>query len=90
MKKEKTRLVIQYDAGFPNSIYVRGEGIPGLTWQKGVPLKNIKANEWELEIEKSFTKGEFKVLINDVTYEIGENHLVKPGASIRINPKFPI
>lgn len=88
-KKEKTRIVVQCDVGFSNTVYVRGHGAPHLSWDKGVALKNVKADEWVWETEEPFQAGEFKVLINDKTYELGENHPILPGASMRINPKFP-
>jgi hypothetical protein len=88
-RRETTKVIVEYDAGYTNSLFVRGEGIPNLSWQKGIKLKNIKENEWEWEIEESFRKGEFKVLINDMTYEMGENHPLHCGATIRIHPKFP-
>lgn len=88
-KKEKTKVVVQYDAGFANTIYLRGEGIPELTWTKGVPLKNVKSNEWVWETDTPFKAGAFKVLINDRAYELGENHKISPGSSVRVQPKFP-
>lgn len=88
-KKEKTKIVVQCDAGFQNNVYVRGQGIPHMNWDEGIALKHVKADEWVWETDEPFNTGEFKVLINDKTYEIGENHLLLPGASIRINPKFP-
>jgi hypothetical protein len=87
-KKEKTRIVVQYDAGFANQVFLRGSGIPELNWGKGVQLKNVKNNEWVWETDSNFASGEFKVLINDQTYEAGGNHHIYPGTSIRINPKF--
>ncbi len=41
-KKTLTRVIVQFDTGFPNSLFLRGEGIPGLNWEKGVELKNLK------------------------------------------------
>ncbi len=86
---KKTRIIVQCDVGFPNTVFVRGEGVPDLNWKKGAPLKNIKPDEWVWETDTFFDQGTFKVLINDQTYELGENHPIYPGASIRINPKFP-
>lgn len=88
-KHDKTRIVVQCDVGFTNTVYLRGQGIPQLSWNKGIALKNMKADEWVWETEEPFNAGEFKVLINDKTYEIGENHTIHSGASLRINPKFP-
>jgi hypothetical protein len=86
---DKTRIVVQVSSNFPNRIFLRGEGIADLSWEKGVELKHTKPDEWVFETDKPFTSGEFKVLVNDKTYELGENHPLYPGASIRINPKFP-
>lgn len=86
---QKTRVIIQYDAGYKNSLFVRGEGGPNLSWDKGVELKNIKADEWIWETNRPFSNCQFKILINDKTFEVGENHTLTSGTSVRINPKFP-
>lgn len=83
----KTRLTIKYDAGFPNQLYIRGKGA-NLSWEKGQPLKNVKADEWIWETETSFTHCEFKILINDQIYENGDNHLLNPGANLLFTPHF--
>ena len=89
-KKPKTRIVIQFDAGYPNTLFLRGEGIEGLSWEKGVALNNCKPDEWVWETNASFSSADFKVLINDTLFEEGENHTVHRGSSICINPKFPV
>lgn len=86
---KKTRIVVQVDPSFPNAIFVRGEGPSELSWDKGVQLKHEHPDEWVFETDTAFATGEFKVLVNDQTFELGENHSLYPGASIRINPKFP-
>lgn len=83
----KTRITINYDAGFPNGLYLRGHGA-NLSWDKGILLKNVKADEWIWETNVPFTSCEFKVLINDSQYEIGQNHTLTCGASIRYTPNF--
>jgi hypothetical protein len=83
----KTRVVVKYDVGFNNVIYIRGKGA-NLNWDKGIPLKNLKADEWVWECELSFTKCEFKVLVNDAQYEIGENHPLNCGATVQYTPQF--
>lgn len=90
-KKEKTttRIVVQCDVGFANTVYLRGDGVPALSWEKGIPLKNVKADEWVWETTDPFAaNAHFKVLINDKTYEVGENHTITSGTSMRINPRF--
>lgn len=86
-KTEKTRITIHYDVGFNNHVYLRGHGA-GLSWEKGIKLKNVKPDEWMWETDLPFNHCEFKVLINDQCYEAGENHQIKGGNSIKYTPKF--
>lgn len=84
----KTIITIKYDVGFGNHITIRGHGIAGLSWDKGLPLKNISANEWVFETNATFIQAEIKVLINDRQFEIGPNHALRCGACLRYTPKF--
>lgn len=88
-KNDKTRIVVHIEQHVTKSIYLRGEGISTLSWEKGVELNHQEPDEWVFETTETFLTGEFKLLINDQIYEIGESHILYPGASIRINPKFP-
>lgn len=83
----KTRITVKYDAGFPNQLYIRGQGA-NLSWNKGEPLKNVKADEWIWETEGPITHSEFKILINDHIYENGDNHHLKEGCSLVHTPRF--
>lgn len=85
--KSKTRIVVKYDVGFNNQLFIRGKGA-NLSWEKGIPLINIKNDEWAWETNTPFTSGEFKVLINDTTYEAGDNHPLKAGMNIVYTPSF--
>lgn len=87
--KKKTRIIIQVDENFENELFLRGEGVSSLSWEKGVELKHDRPDEWVFETEEPFSAGSFKVLIDDQTFEMGENHPLYPGASMRVNPKFP-
>lgn len=86
-KGGKTRVVVKYDVGFNNSLYLRGKGA-NLSWDKGVALKNTKNDEWVWETDAQFTTCEFKVLINDKQYENGTNHHLIQGASMQYTPSF--
>jgi len=88
-KHKKTRVVVQVDANFAKELYLRGEGLSDLSWEKGIEMKHERPDEWVFETNEPFSTGSFKVLINDQTYELGESHPLYPGASIRVNPKFP-
>lgn len=88
-KKEalKTKITVQFDAGFNNRLTIRGHGA-NLSWEKGLPLKNLKNDEWTWETDASFARCEFKILINDAQYESGENRILNQGTSIRYTPRF--
>lgn len=82
-----TRVTIKFDVGFSNALYIRGSGA-NLSWDKGILLKNLHPDEWLWETDLPFNSCEFKILINDKVYEIGENHPLTCGASIQYSPKF--
>lgn len=83
----KTRLTVKYDIGYQNKFFIRGKGA-GLSWDKGQELTNVKPDEWIWETQVSFSQCEFKVLINDEIYEIGENHFLNCGSSVVYTPHF--
>lgn len=85
--KTKTRVIVKYDVGFSNNLYLRGSGA-NLSWERGVPLKNVSADEWVWETDIPFSSCEFKVLVNDKDFEAGENHILKSGATLRYTPNF--
>ena len=82
-----TRVLVNYDVGFGNSLFIRGKGA-NLSWDKGMEMHNAKNDEWVWETNAPFSPGEFKVLINDTQYESGENHSLQSGATIRYTPLF--
>jgi hypothetical protein len=86
-KRSATSVTIKVDCGFGNELYIRGDGA-GLSWSRGVKLRNIDANTWVWESDRPFTQSYFKVLINDEAYENGENHFIKHGSQIVYTPSF--
>lgn len=82
-----TRIHIKYDTGFGNCLFLRGQG-SNLSWEKGIPLKNVKSDEWLFETNLVFNELEFKVLINDLYYETGANHIIEYGNTIQYHPHF--
>lgn len=89
-KKAKTKntcIIVKYDCGYDNHLTIRGAGA-GLSWHKGVSLKNVSANEWIFEVMIPDEFLEFKVLINDQVFELGDNHKIKNGDKIEIHPSF--
>ncbi len=83
----KTRIHIRFDCGFNNQLYIRGQGA-NLRWDKGILLKNIKADEWVWETDAKFPSCEFKILINDSIYETGLNHKINCCGSLSYTPHF--
>ncbi len=87
-KSKHTKIVVTCNCGFPNNLYIRGEGVKGLSWDKGTLMKCTKDDEWVWETDAFFNHGKVKVLINDKEYELGENHEIDCGASISFAPRF--
>lgn len=83
----KTRITVKYDVGFGNTLCIRGHGA-NLSWDKGIPMKNVKNDEWVWETDLPFTTAEFKILINDKNYETGRNHLLHCGTMVQYSPRF--
>ena len=82
-----TKITLKYDVGYNNHMYLRGNGV-NLKWDVGVLLKNTKYDEWVWESKTPFSSLEFKALINDQQYELGENHKITYGSTIKYTPKF--
>ncbi len=81
------KVTVRFDVGFPNTVTIRGKG-GGLSWDKGITLKNISRDTWVFEPKGDTSSIEFKVLINDQLYETGYNHSLKNGDSIEYTPTF--
>ena len=75
------------DVGFGNTLYIRGKGA-GLSWEKGVPLKNASATEWTFDTTKASGTVEFKFLINDQLWAEGENITIQAGTKSINSPEF--
>lgn len=84
----QTAIFIHYNTGFGNSLYVRGDTLP-LNWDYGQRCENIDPNTWQFVMERPISgEIEFKLLLNDIIWESGENHVVKAGDTIEIWPSF--
>lgn len=87
-QQKQTKITVKCNCGFSNNLYIRGEGIQGLSWDKGTPMKCTKADEWEWVTNKPFNHGAIKVVLNDKQYEVGPNHDIDCGHQITFAPKF--
>lgn len=82
-----TKIVAKVDIGFGNTLYIRGAGC-GLDWEKGVALKNQKADFWVFETKNCTKDFEYKLLINDSVWNIGENFIARHGVNNVVSPEF--
>jgi len=81
-----TTIEAHIDVGFGNQLFVRGQGA-GLSWDKGVPLKNLDAETWQWSAAAS-DKLTFKLLLNDAVWAQGADVIVAPGQKVQITPSF--
>lgn len=84
---EEITITAQIDVGFGNQLFIRGEGA-GLTWSSGVPLECAYDDQWTIKLTPAYGKVEFKLLLNDLTWSIGENFVALPGANLVLAPIF--
>lgn len=86
-KGEGTRVTVRYDAGPGNFLTMRGAG-PGMSWDKGSPLKNIGGNLWIWESAEKFKDFEYKLAINDKQLESRLSRRMKYGIKEETSPLF--
>lgn len=82
-----TTITARINVGFGNALYLRGDGA-GLSWNRGVQMTCMSANEWLITIPESARPVLFKFLINDVTWSAGPDYSVIPGTSTVLSPTF--
>ncbi len=82
-----TTITAKIDIGFGNLLYLRGEG-PGLSWDKGIVMACVSDNEWQSVIAESARPISFKFLVNDLTWNVGEDYVTQPGTKVVLEPTF--
>ena len=84
----KTKIIIRYDTGFGNTLFIRGDTLP-LRWDSGHRCENVDENTWIFETERP-QSGEiqFKVLLNDTIWEKGDNHFIAAKSEAEYIPSF--
>jgi hypothetical protein len=82
-----TTLVAKIDVGWGNTLYIRGHGA-GLTWSKGVAMKNKSASEWEFTFGPLQQPVVVKFLINDNQWAQGADVTIHPGTQVVCKPLF--
>jgi hypothetical protein len=88
LSEGETEIVADVDIGWGNKLFIRGEGC-GLSWEKGIPMQNIESRLWHWKCpEKCAENFQYKVLINDHIWALGENMTASRGTWNRIEPSF--
>ncbi len=82
-----TFISAQIDIGFGNHLYLRGSG-PGLSWDKGIAMDCVGSNLWTASIRNATAPVVFKVLVNDLSWNTGDDYVVAAGQSITVTPSF--
>jgi predicted alpha/beta superfamily hydrolase len=84
---EATTIRVHYDVGYGNRITIRGSKAP-LSWTTGTNATWTTGNVWTLSWADSVGDVEIKPLVNDATWSIGANYLIKAGTTVNIYPFF--
>jgi len=87
VKTTSTSIAARIDVGFGNTLYIRGEG-PGLSWDKGLVMDCIADNKWTITLSDAVSPVVFKLLLNDITWCVGNDFQVDAGATIEVEPTF--
>jgi hypothetical protein len=83
-----TVVVAKYDAGYGNNLYIRGDSA-GLSWETGVLMKNVENDVWVWTTNEAIEGAvEFKFLINDEGWCVGENMSAPAGETTTLSPAF--
>ena len=82
-----TTIKARINVGFGNALFLRGEGA-GLSWDRGVPMTCVSANEWLITLPESARPVVFKFLINDAAWSTGSDYSAVPGTSTALTPAF--
>jgi hypothetical protein len=75
------------DVGFGNALFIRGEG-PGLSWDKGTLLECRDDSIWVWSGDTGKEEIEFKLLLNDQVWAVGDNVTLAAGKTIEVVPRF--
>jgi len=82
-----TRITARVDVGFGHFVAIRGDRAP-LDWVTGWPLLDVAADEWRFvgtELDGAF---EYKVLLDDATWQVGPNEMGAAGEDLSVVPVF--
>lgn len=86
---KETTIRAHCNSGYGNFLSIRGSRYP-LWWNKGRSMRNVDMETWELSIYrlKEGEAVEFKVLLNDRAYDLGNNYVIEGGQTLDVYPSF--
>jgi predicted alpha/beta superfamily hydrolase len=82
----KTIFRVHYPAG-THTISLRGSESP-VNWNSGVHMVQQASDTWEISLEVTSARVEWKPLLDDSTWSIGPNYVAKSGETVDIYPRF--
>jgi exonuclease III len=84
---KKTQIIVKYNTGLGNKLFIRGTG-PGMSWEKGIELRNINQDTWIFETQSNLPNFEYKILLNDMHWGAGNNGRIECKKTQEITPAF--
>lgn len=84
-----TTIRVHYNAGQGNSVWLRGDIYP-FWWDRGREARWTAGNVWVWETERiaAGQSFQFKPLVNDYTWSVGDNFAATGGTTIDVYPIF--
>jgi len=82
-----TRLVADVDVGWGHTLSIRGDGGP-LSWERGWWAYPTTDDRWELLLTEAEAGFAFKALVDDQTWQLGDDVLATPGDQVDFQPQF--
>jgi len=82
-----TTITALIDIGFSHALFIRGEG-PGLSWDQGAAMESVSDDKWQITLAKSARPVIFKFLVDDLSWNVGDDYTIAPGTSLTLTPVF--
>ncbi|MBU1899190.1 endonuclease/exonuclease/phosphatase family protein [Myxococcota bacterium] len=83
----RTEIRARFNAGFGHALSLRGEGGP-LSWAAGLPLINVEAEVWAIALSELSQAFEYKLLLDDTAWQVGDDLIGVPCAINEASPIF--
>jgi len=87
-KLPATEITALIDVGYGNTLYLRGEGAGGLSWDTGLALDCIGDGKWSVSFPIDGKTVTYKLLINDLSWSVGPDYVTESGVKVTVEPTF--